>query len=108
MNAQTKALVAAARFFWLAEAAAADGGFWVSAAGGTANVVAGVISSATGVSYEDAHHALDVMGVELIGDCWYEQLADMQPFGWNEWHDDVPGEWDASDIAHAACRMVTA
>jgi hypothetical protein len=104
----TNAFIAAAHFFSLAETAAANGGFWVSAAGGTANVVAGVISRATGVSYKDAHHALDVMGREVFGDCWYQQLADIQPFRWDDWHDDVPGRWDARTIARAACRRVAA
>jgi hypothetical protein len=104
---KTNALIAAARFFSLAETAAANGGFWVSSAGGTANVVAGEISRATGVSFENAHRALNVMGNELIGEFWYQELAYIQPFRWDDWHNDVPGRWDARTIARAACRTPT-
>ena len=38
------------------------GGVWISAGGGTANVLAGEIAQATGVSYEQAHHLLNVWG----------------------------------------------
>ena len=102
---KTITLIAAARFFSLAETAAANGGFWVSAAGGTANVVAGVISSATGVSYEDAHHALDVMGREVLGDNWYQQLAEAQPWPMNDLDSADGARWNARTIARAAARF---
>ena len=98
----TAALIAAARFHALAATAARNGGFWVSAAGGTANVVAGEIARATGASYEDAHRALDV----TAGEGWYYALACAQPWPMGAWHDDVPGRWDARTIARAACRPV--
>lgn len=98
----TSTLIAAARFHALAATAAANGGFWVSAAGGTANVVAGEIARATGVTFEDAHHALDVTG----GEGWYAEMAYAQPWAIDAWHDDVPGRWDARTIARAACRPV--
>ncbi len=103
----TNALVAAARFHALAATAAANGGFWVSAAGGTANVVAGEIARATGASFEEARHALDITG----GEGWYCALADAQPFGCGVIpFDDERGEWycrwDARTIARAACRPV--
>ena len=101
----TNSLIAAARFFSWAETAAANGGFWVSAAGGTANVVAGVISSATGVSYEDAHHALDVMGREVLGDNWYQQLAEAQQWPRNDLDSADGARWDARTIARAAARF---
>ena len=105
----TNALIAAARFHALAVTAAANGGFWVSAGGGTANVIAGEIARATGVTFVDALHALDVTGREAWGDDWYGALAAAQPFGYgvipfddhlNEWY----CRWDARTIARAACR----
>ena len=102
MNAN--ALIAAARFHALARTAAANGGFWVSAGGGTANVVAGEIALATGASFAEARHALDVTG----GEDWYSSLAYAQPWAIDAWHDDVPGRWDARTIARAACRPVRA
>lgn len=98
----TNALIAAARFHALAACAAAHGGFWVSAAGGTANVVAGEIARATGASYIEAHRALDLTG----SDDWYSDLAHAQPWSIDTWHDDVPWRWDARTIARAACRPV--
>jgi hypothetical protein len=57
---------------------------WVSAAGGTANVLAGEISRFTGSSYEEAHNALDVAG----GPDWYDELpAHSNPFVQNDWTD---------------------
>lgn len=53
----TQALVAAARFHSLAATASRNGGLWVSAGGGTANVVAGIIARATAVSNPGTHHA---------------------------------------------------
>ncbi|MBE0469577.1 MAG: hypothetical protein IBX55_08755 [Methyloprofundus sp.] len=102
----TQSLIAAAKFFSLAETAAKNGGFWVSAAGGTANAVAGVISRATGVTYEEGHHALDVMGREVFGADWYQYLADIQPFRADDC--DVPARWDARIVARAACRGLSA
>ena len=99
----TSALIVAARFHGLAATASVNGGFWVSAAGGTANVVAGVISRATGVSFEDAHRALDATA---SSEDWYEELAAAQPWSIDAWHDEVPGRWDAATIARAACRPV--
>ena len=101
MNANT--FVAVARFFSLAECAARNGGFWVSAAGGTANIVAGEISRATACSYSQAHEALDCIGKELHGEDWYACLADMQPWPALNPPEDG-GRWDARTIARAACR----
>ena len=117
----TNALIAAARFHALARTAAANGGFWVSAGGGTANVVAGEIARATGASFEEAHRALSVTGREAWGDGdWYCRMAAAQPFGYGavpfdhqraacrpvrvaaEWY----CRWDARTIARAACRPV--
>ena len=102
----TVAVAAARRFFRLAECAARHGGFWVSAAGGTANVVAGCLARHFGISYEDAHLILDEVGREWAGQDWYATLAYIQPFPWDAgWCDDVPpGRFDARTIARAACR----
>ncbi len=97
-------IAAAARFHSLAAVAAANGGFWVSFAGGTANVVAGEIARATGASFEEAHHALAITG----GENWYAEMAYAQPWPLGAWHDDVPGRWDARTIARAACRSARA
>ncbi len=96
------ALIAAARFHALAATAAANGGFWVSAGGGTANVVAGEIARATGAGFAEAHRALDLTG----GEDWYAEMAYAQPWAIGAWHDDVPGRWDVCVVAKAACRPV--
>ena len=104
----TNALIAAARFHALARTAAANGGFWVSAGGGTANVVAGEISRATGVAFEDAHRALEVTAAS---EDWYGDMAAAQPFGYgvipfDDERDEWYCRWDARTIARAACRPV--
>ena len=101
---------AARRFFKLAEVAARNGGFWVSAGGGSANVVAGVIARQCGISFEDARRILDQVGREWGGRDWYAVLAGIQPFrldGWDPWDswEDVPGRWDVRTVAKAACRL---
>ena len=97
---------AARRFFKLAVTAAKYGGFWVSAGGGTANVAAGVIARRCGVPFEVARNILSDVGQEWAGEDWYMVLAEIQPWRWDDWHDDVPGRWDVSTIAKAACRAV--
>ena len=104
MNSQTASFVASARFHALADTASKNGGMWVSAGGGTANVVAGVISRSTGVSFDDAHHALNVMG----GDDWYADLAHSQPHRWDDLDAASDARWDAATVAKAACRKVVA
>ena len=98
---------AARRFFRLAEVAALNGGFWVSAAGGSANVVAGEIARRFGITFEDARQILDKAGRDWAGDDWYAVLMFIQPFrldGWDDW-DGVPGRWDVRTVAKAACRL---
>lgn len=102
---------AARRFFRLAEVAARHGGFWVSAGGGTANVVAGVIARATGVSFEEAQRLLDEAGKEWAARAILEdvgpELADHIRMGWYEVLSVLAssGErFDARTIARAACR----
>ena len=91
------------KFFSLAEVAAKNGGFWVSASGGTANVVAGEIARHTGETFEAAWTALDIVGRELYPDGWYDQLFFSQPFGW-DMDAAENARWDAALIARAACR----
>ena len=101
-----KTLIAAARFHALAQCAARNGGFWVSASGGTANVVAGEISRSTGSSYEEAHQALDATGPLAWGEeLWYAEMAYAQPWAFDAYHEETPGRWDARTIAKAACRL---
>jgi hypothetical protein len=103
MNAPQKAYIAASKFFCLAATAAKHGGFWVSAAGGTANVVAGEISRATGVSYEEAHRILDAIGKEQVSEDWYQHLADINP-AWDINEEESFLRWAVRTIARAACR----
>lgn len=107
----TNVVAAGRRFFRLAECAAKHGGFWVSAGGGTANVVAGCFARHFGISYEEAHKVLHAAGRE-----WAERviLEDVGPewanhirMGWYEVMATLasPGErFDARTIARAACR----
>ena len=97
---------AARHFFRLAVTAAKYGGFWVSAGGGTANVVAGVIARHFGISFDVARSILSDVGQEWAGEDWYIILAEIQPWRWDDWHDEIPGRWDVSTIARAACRAV--
>ena len=100
MNARI--LTAAARFHALAQTASQTGGMWVSAGGGTANVVAGTIARDCAVSFDDAMRALDVTG----GPDWYSDLAWAQPWRPDAWFEDIPGRWDARTVARAACWPV--
>jgi len=106
MNVET--LKAAARFHALAKSAARNGGFWVSAGGGTANVVAGIIARATGASFEEAHRAMDLTGCEAWGEDWYAVLASAMPWGYDVIPQRDDGTWwcrfDAGTVARAACR----
>lgn len=101
-------LAAAITQFWaLAKKAAEDGGFWVSAAGGTANVIAGTLSRRLGVEYNLAHAALD----QLLGDGWYEKMAWWQPWPIETIPHDDEGWWckhDAGDLAEAAINAALA
>ena len=105
---------AARHFFRLAEAAARHGGFWVSAAGGTANVVAGVIAKRCGITFPDALRILNKAGQAWAGRDWYTVLALLQPFrmenfdGRDLWEAWPPGRWDARTVARAAVRAAQA
>jgi hypothetical protein len=100
MNPNTRALVAAARFHALAATASRHGGLWVSAGGGSANVAAGIISRATGVSFDQAHEALDQIGNDGHTTDWYDRLGyenlRLEP---------DEARWDVRTVARAACRF---
>ena len=73
-----------------------NGGLWVSAGGGTANVIAGELSRAMGCTFAAAHAALDAAG----GKDWYGILARD-----NSWADDFDEyRWDAKTVVNAALR----
>ena len=110
MDRFMSAACAARHFFRLAEAAARHGGFWVSASGGTGNVVAGEIARRCGITFEDALRILNKAGQAWAGRDWYTVLALLQPFrlenfdGREYWENWPPGRWDARTIARAAVR----
>lgn len=94
-------LVAAVHFFNLANCAAVNGGFWVSAAGGTVRTAAGIISRATGDSLHDAVEALDIIGREKQGEDWYCSLwAGMPQI------DPEQFRWSVDTIAKAAVKRL--
>ena len=108
-----KAKRAARRFFRLAEVAAEYGGVWVSAAGGTAKVIANVIANHYNIPTEVARRILNEAGREWGGEGWYAALRNIQPqkcrdWDWNiydpwEKWDEVPGV-DVRLLAIAACE----
>jgi hypothetical protein len=96
-------LRAARKFHVLAMTAAANGGFWVSAGGGTFRVAAGTIARELGVSFDAAQVALDKTGPEYWGTTqWYRAMADACP-GRGRWEPDE-FRWDVSTVARAAAR----
>jgi hypothetical protein len=98
-------LIAAAKAHALVAAAARNGGLWISAAGGTANIVAGEIARATGVSFDDALWALDATGKVYWGrDDWYAGWADAQPWRWEDLDAASAARFSARTVARAACR----
>jgi len=114
------ATTVAREFFRLAFTAARNGGFWVSAGGGTARVVAGEIARSAGISFEDAWRALDQEGSQfadkygpaLYGHSgpfnWYELLSDIQPFRPDNLDAAADARFDARTIARAAVRAARA
>ena len=102
-------LAAAINQFWaLAKKASEDGGFWVSAAGGTANVIAGTFSRRLDVEYERVHSALD----QILGEDWYETMAWWQPWPIDSIPYDQEDGWrckhDAAALAEAAINAALA
>jgi len=104
MGNVAKACKASRRFFELAAVAAKTGGFWVSAGGGTANVIAGEISRQFDVEFAEAKEILSNVGEDFFGTFeWYAEMAWCQPWSPLDVPDDL-GRWDARLIAKAACR----
>jgi hypothetical protein len=104
MSNLAKAYNASRRFFELAAVAAKTGGFWVSAGGGTANVIAGEISRQFDVEFAEAKEILSNVGEDFFGTFeWYAEMAWCQPWSPLDVPDDL-GRWDARLIAKAACR----
>ena len=89
-------------FFKFADSAAKNGGFWCSAGGGTANVIAGTIARELGVRYEQAQRALDLVG----GTGWYVNTCWDQPGTPFDGSDCNDFRFDAETVAKAACRRV--
>ena len=82
MNTDNSLLLTAATF--VLDLCYSQKAMWVSAAGGTANVLAGELSRFTGASFDAAHAALDMAG----GPDWYEMLpAHFNPFDYTDWTD---------------------
>jgi len=80
----------------LLETASTNGGLWVSAGGGTKNVIAGEISRHHGLEYGVAHTLL----TQMLGEDWYSDLYWAQPRveDWDELR------FDARTIVRAAIR----
>ena len=93
MNNQTELYITVARFHSLLETAARNGGVWVSAAGGSANAAAGIISRGMGINYSEVHRVIDKVG----GPYWYA----------NAYHSGDPDEcrFDMRTVAKAAMRV---
>ena len=93
----------AAKFFELSYVAAQNGGFWVSASGGTANVVAGEISRAVDLPFEEALMILAIVGAaefHYSSDLnWYNELHNLSSF-----YDFDENRSDVRTIIRAAAR----
>lgn len=86
-------------FFVLAEEAARDGGFRVSADGTTVNQIAGEISNQTRLPFNEVMKKLDEVGKKVAkSKDWHKWMRDIQP-------KDVQknAQFRARDIARAAC-----
>lgn len=97
-----KAVKIAKEFHFLAHIAARNGGFWVSAGGGTANIIAGIISRSANVDFKSAHKALNETG----GNDWYMNMAMAQPWRLDAYFEETPGRWNVSTIVSAAIYRV--
>lgn len=93
----------AAKFFELSYVAAQNGGFWVSASGGTANVVAREISRAVDLPFEECSKILAIVGAaefHYSSDLsWYNELHNLSSF-----YDFEEPRWDVRTIIRAAAR----
>jgi hypothetical protein len=98
--------IAAKNFFRLAIYAARHGGFVVSECGGTANIIVGILSEKTGVTYKEAHAILNSAGKKVLSDTWYCDLALNQPWHWLGAREDE-ARWNIRTITKAACKLTT-
>jgi len=97
-----RGLEAARKIHRFLEVASKNGGLWVSAAGGTANVLAGELAKKLNCAYLDAHRYLNITG----GQEWYRELAYAQPWRWDDMDAAVEARFDARTIAKAALRRI--
>ena len=89
----------ATKFFELSYVAAQNGGFWVSSAGSTANVVAGEISRAVDLPFEECSKILEIVGVaEFHYSCDLNWYNDFYHLGSSD------PRWDVRTIVRAAAR----
>ena len=89
----------AAKFFELAYVAAQNGGFWVSASGGTANVVSGEISRAVDLPFEECSKILEIVGsAEFHYSTSLNWYSDFYHLGSKD------PRWDVRTIVRAAAR----
>jgi hypothetical protein len=95
-----KGLDAARKIHRLLKVASENGGLWVSAAGGTANVLAGELSKKLGCGYMEAHRYLNITG----GQGWYRELAYAQPWRWDDMDSAMEARFDAITVAKAALK----
>ena len=91
-----KVLVVARKFFIMADKAMSNGGFWVSAGGGTARIVIAEIARATGFSDAEVEDGLNMVG----GDAWYAEYYHRQNQDWEKNH------WSVRTIVKAALKGV--
>ena len=89
-------ITACVRFSSLINTAARNGGVYVSAGGGTANVASGIIARRCNVKFEEAHRCLEVVGLD-----WAEVEA-QNPWPFLEGINYDP-RWGVETIAKAAC-----
>lgn len=87
------------KFHKLAFKAGKTGGFWVSAGGGTANVVAAIIAKKCDVDFVSALNALNDEGSIFWQGDWYKTMYQYCDRYWGD-----QKRWDARTIAKAACR----
>lgn len=90
----------------LAQTAGRHGGFWVSGAGGTANVIAGEIARATGIPFKTACAVLNEVGTAALGVPWYNELAFVAGSHPNQDPDWEAFRFDARMIARTAIRAL--
>lgn len=74
MNNITKAEKLIEKFFRNVDSFSTKESLFVSAGGGTANVLAGIVSKRTNISFLEAYTCLEEVGIEWAGEFWYQEL----------------------------------